>query len=144
MARRQDEAVGGRVSRPGVFACGPLWGPSGAGNRAARARALRDERNAINEGKHVRYNILWSNVETLKPVLYGRTPEPDVSRRHKDETDAPAAMGADIATVSAERDTSSAGRGEGRQRGCFRIGVRDSLRPVTPRVRRSLAPQRRS
>jgi hypothetical protein len=56
----------------------------------------RDERNAINEGKQVRYNILWSNVETLKPVLYGRTPEPDVSRRHKDETDAAAAMGADI------------------------------------------------
>jgi hypothetical protein len=58
----------------------------------------RDERNAVNQGREVRYNVLWSNVETLKPVLYGRTPKPDVARRHKDESDPAAALGADIIT----------------------------------------------
>lgn len=58
----------------------------------------RDERNQVNQGREVRYNILWSNVETLKPVLYGRTPKPDVARRHKDENDPAASLGADIIT----------------------------------------------
>ncbi|HEX9743408.1 MAG TPA: hypothetical protein VGA17_11540, partial [Nitrospiraceae bacterium] len=31
-----------------------------------------------------RFNILWSNVQTLGPALYGRKPIPDVSRRFKD------------------------------------------------------------
>jgi hypothetical protein len=31
-----------------------------------------------------RFNILWSNVQTIKPALYSRTPQPDVSRRYKD------------------------------------------------------------
>src|SRR5262245_2299214 len=42
------------------------------------------------------YNILWANVEVLKPVLYGREPKPDISRRHKDEPDPTADLGADI------------------------------------------------
>jgi hypothetical protein len=42
-----------------------------------------------------RFNILWSNVETLKPILYGRTPKPDVQRRHKNN-DAVARLGAEI------------------------------------------------
>ena len=32
-----------------------------------------------------RFNILWSNVKTLFPALYGGTPDPSVSRRYKDE-----------------------------------------------------------
>ena len=32
-----------------------------------------------------RYNILWSNVETLKPLLYSSTPKPEVSRRFLDK-----------------------------------------------------------
>src|SRR5215831_9538055 len=56
----------------------------------------RDERNSVNAGKEVRYNILWANVETLKPVLYGRTPKPDIARRHKDEADPVADLGAQI------------------------------------------------
>ena len=56
----------------------------------------RDERSTSLAGREVRYNILWSNVETLKPVLYGRTPKPDVARRHKDESDPAAALGAEI------------------------------------------------
>lgn len=34
-----------------------------------------------------RYNILWSNVQTLRPTLYARTPKPDVERRFKDQDD---------------------------------------------------------
>ncbi|HEY1299229.1 MAG TPA: hypothetical protein VGF07_01955 [Stellaceae bacterium] len=56
----------------------------------------RDERNQVNAGREVRYNVLWANTETLKPVLYGRIPKPDVSRRHKDEADPSASLGADI------------------------------------------------
>jgi hypothetical protein len=58
-------------------------------------KRYRDERDA-NEGRTAKYNILWSNVEVLKPVLYGRTPKPDVSRRHKDTADPAATLGADI------------------------------------------------
>ena len=31
-----------------------------------------------------RFNIFWSNVETLKPAIYARTPKADVGRRYKD------------------------------------------------------------
>jgi hypothetical protein len=43
----------------------------------------RDQRDAGNEGD-TRYNILWSNTETLKPALYANTPKPLIDRRHKD------------------------------------------------------------
>lgn len=46
-------------------------------------RRYRDDRkNFTTYGK--RFNILWSNVETLKPALYGKTPRAEVSRRWKD------------------------------------------------------------
>lgn len=32
-----------------------------------------------------RYNILWSNVETLKPAIYAQTPKPEVQRRFLDK-----------------------------------------------------------
>jgi hypothetical protein len=66
---------------------------------------FRDERDA-NEARVAKYNILWSNVETLKPVLYGRTPQPDVARRHRDENDPMAALGAQIleAALDYEQD----------------------------------------
>lgn len=46
----------------------------------------RDERKANDARK--KYNILWSNVSTLKPAVFGNTPVPNVSRRfnQKDET----------------------------------------------------------
>lgn len=31
-----------------------------------------------------KFNILWSNVQTFRPLLYARTPIPQVERRHKD------------------------------------------------------------
>src|SRR6516162_3761851 len=58
-------------------------------------KRYRDERDA-NEGRTAKYNILWSNVEVLKPVLYGRIPKPDVARRHKDTADPAATLGAMI------------------------------------------------
>lgn len=44
----------------------------------------RDERPANATDAH-RYNVLWSNVQTLKPALYARTPKPDIERRFKDQ-----------------------------------------------------------
>jgi len=32
-----------------------------------------------------RLNVLWANVQTLKPVLYANTPKPNVTRRNKDK-----------------------------------------------------------
>ena len=44
----------------------------------------RDERPESIANVH-RFNILWSNVQTLLPTLYARTPKPDVQRRFKDQ-----------------------------------------------------------
>ena len=44
----------------------------------------RDERPNDNDNSK-RFNMLWSNVETLKPALYSRSPKPEVSRRFKDQ-----------------------------------------------------------
>lgn len=35
-------------------------------------------------GEGVRFNVLWSNVQTLKASTFSRMPKPDVSRRFKD------------------------------------------------------------
>ena len=44
----------------------------------------RDERDAEMLGKGTKFNILWSNIQTLKPATYAKSPNPDVSRRNKD------------------------------------------------------------
>lgn len=44
----------------------------------------RDERLDGTKFKR-KFNILWSNVQVLKPALYGRMPKPEVSRRYKDQ-----------------------------------------------------------
>lgn len=46
-------------------------------------KRYRDERPESENSSH-KFNILWANVQTLKPTLYGRTPKPDVERRFKD------------------------------------------------------------
>jgi hypothetical protein len=55
-----------------------------------RARKIikryRDERPESMAAVH-RFNILWSNVQTLMPTLYARTPKPDVQRRFQDQDD---------------------------------------------------------
>lgn len=48
----------------------------------------RDERNAMQEASGMtdaRYNILWSNVQTILPAVFARLPQPQVTRRYKDK-----------------------------------------------------------
>lgn len=47
-------------------------------------RRYKDERNSSRETKEARYNILWSNIQTLLPALYSRNPKPDFQRRFLD------------------------------------------------------------
>lgn len=51
-------------------------------------RRYKDERDNQRDGltfRRMRMNLLWSNVQTLSPALYARTPKPDVQRRNKDK-----------------------------------------------------------
>lgn len=49
-------------------------------------KRYRDERNRTDDDSgYRRYNALWSNVEILKPALYGRTPLPVAERRFHDK-----------------------------------------------------------
>ena len=43
-----------------------------------------DDRTADRTDNEVRFNILWSNVQTLVPATYSKTPQAAVSRRFKD------------------------------------------------------------
>ena len=45
-------------------------------------KRYRDDRTTTTAQSH--YNILWSNVQTLKAATFSRMPKPDVSRRFKD------------------------------------------------------------
>ena len=50
-------------------------------------KRYRDERKDA-EQADARFNILWSNVQTLKPAIYAKPPNPDISRRFDDKNDA--------------------------------------------------------
>lgn len=45
---------------------------------------FRDEKRNRQDNTQARFNILWSNVQTLVPACFSRLPQPDVSRRFKD------------------------------------------------------------
>ena len=47
-------------------------------------KRYRDDRTASQNGSK-RYNVLWSNIQTVLPALYGRTPRAQVERRWKDK-----------------------------------------------------------
>jgi hypothetical protein len=47
-------------------------------------RRYRDERQGYSDNAK-RYNILWANVQTMLPALYGTTPKAQVARRFKDK-----------------------------------------------------------
>lgn len=47
-------------------------------------KRYKDERSPREESE-VRFNMLWSMVQTLKPALLSRTPKPDIQRRFKDD-----------------------------------------------------------
>jgi hypothetical protein len=46
----------------------------------------RDERKGTARNK-ARFNILWSNVQTLSPAIYASTPKPNIDRRFQDDDD---------------------------------------------------------
>jgi hypothetical protein len=46
-------------------------------------KRYRDERESESQGKRM-FNLLWSNVQTLMPALYSRTPKVQVGRRFND------------------------------------------------------------
>lgn len=48
-------------------------------------KRYRDERTEYARAGEKRYNILWSNVQTMLPALYGKTPRAQVERRWKDQ-----------------------------------------------------------
>jgi hypothetical protein len=49
-------------------------------------RRYRDERDAV-DAQDRKFNILWSNVQTLKPAIYAKPPVPEVSRRFDTSSD---------------------------------------------------------
>jgi hypothetical protein len=49
------------------------------------AKNYRDDRDDQDKGVAKRLNLFWSNVETLKPVIYSKTPVPIVERRFLDK-----------------------------------------------------------
>ena len=46
-------------------------------------KRYRDERKDTAQ-TDARFNILWSNIRTLKPAIYAKPPMPEVSRRYND------------------------------------------------------------
>lgn len=54
--------------------------------RTARIlKRYRDEDRPSNKTAIARFNILWSNVQTLVPATFSKLPQPDVSRRFRDQ-----------------------------------------------------------
>ena len=53
------------------------------GRASKTVQRFRDERPST-EKNDTKYNILWSNTETIKPALFSRKPKPMVDRRNKD------------------------------------------------------------
>lgn len=47
-------------------------------------KRYRDDRTTTSGTAGAKFNILWSNVNTLVPACFSRVPQPDVSRRYKD------------------------------------------------------------
>src|SRR5260221_479843 len=44
-------------------------------------KRYRDERASQSGRSGTRFNVLWANIQVLKPVLYARTPKPDIAPR---------------------------------------------------------------
>lgn len=47
----------------------------------------KDDRKNQNTQNAPRFNVLWSNVQTLRPAIFARTPKPDIERRYRDKDD---------------------------------------------------------
>jgi hypothetical protein len=56
-------------------------------NKAKKVlRRYRDERDAIDTIDR-KFNVLWSNIQVMKPALYSKPPKPEVSRKFDTESD---------------------------------------------------------
>ena len=53
--------------------------------RAEKVEKIYNDERDVDSGRSRRFNILWSNVETLRPSAYMQTPKPAVSRRYRDK-----------------------------------------------------------
>ena len=47
-------------------------------------KRYRDDTRSATANETAKYNILWANVQTLKPAVYAKMPKADVSRRFVD------------------------------------------------------------
>src|ERR1700679_608943 len=47
-------------------------------------KRYRDDTRSASGNETAKYNILWANVQTLKPAVYAHMPKADVSRRFVD------------------------------------------------------------
>lgn len=47
-------------------------------------KRYRDEQRVTKDRGSAKFNILWSNVQTIVPAVFARLPKPDVSRRFRD------------------------------------------------------------
>lgn len=47
-------------------------------------KRYKDDPSGSSENRNARFNILWSNVQTVIPAVFSRLPKPDVSRRFRD------------------------------------------------------------
>lgn len=69
-----------------------------AGDVNARYRDERNEKQSNTGGRYQtgdRFNILYSNIQTICPALYNQSPKPDVRRRYRD-ADETGAVVADV------------------------------------------------
>ncbi len=48
-------------------------------------KRFRDERNRATEQGQRRLNVLWSNIQIMRPAIYGRVPQANVERRFLDK-----------------------------------------------------------
>lgn len=55
-------------------------------NRATAIEKRYEDERPANSTKS-KFNILWSNVQTLSPALYDRGPNPNIERRNQDDND---------------------------------------------------------
>jgi hypothetical protein len=53
----------------------------------AIVKRYRDDRKNQNTVAAAKFNILWSNVQTLSPAMYASPPTPNVDRRFQDDDD---------------------------------------------------------
>lgn len=54
-------------------------------NRAEKIeKRYRDDSRTQHAEREAKFNILWSNVQTIVPAVFARLPKPDVSRRFRD------------------------------------------------------------